>query len=173
MWQDKCFCNFLATQQDHTENILQLQNVFTDWLLLFVALSGRFPCHGWTRSFGATEKGKRVKNSQLKYFLDELRGGKGWKTHFGVGTSCCPKWRILKYLVHKWGRVEWEWQMNQHSGSCMVWCENLNMKARPWLLLVCWHPHLGLNVVEEWHHRHFFCFCLVVCKISLLCYCKL
>lgn len=122
------------------------------------------------------EQQKRVrgwKTLSWNIFLRSCVVEKGEKTHFGVGTSCCPKWRILKYLVHKWGRVEWEWQMNQHSGSCMVCCENLNMKARPWLLLVCWHPHLGLNVVEEWHHRHFFCFCLVVCKISLLCYCKL
>lgn len=81
------------------------------------------------------EQQKRVrgwKTLNWNIFLMSCVVEKGEKTHFGVGTSCCPKWRILKYLVHKWGRVEWEWQMNQRSGSCMVCCENLNMKARPW-----------------------------------------
>lgn len=126
------------------------------------------------------EQQKRVRGWKAlswNIFLMSCVVVKGEKTHFGVGTCCCPKWRILKYLVHKWGRVEWEWQMNQHSGSCMVCCENLNMKARPWLLLVCWHPHLALNVVDSDRKNDttdiFFCFSLVVCKISLLCYCKL
>lgn len=82
------------------------------------------------------EQQKRVrgwKTLNWTIFLMSCVVEKGEKTHFGVGTSCCPKWRILKYLIHKWGRVECEWQ-NQRSGSCMVCCENLNMKAMLWIV---------------------------------------